>query len=74
MLFCAAALISCRLSSLFKKIILFIYLTERERAREHKLGLSGAEEQQRELEKRAPHRAGSPLQGSIPGPWDHDLS
>jgi len=29
---------------------------------------------QREREKQAPRRAGSPMQGSIPGPRDHDLS
>ena len=48
------------------KKILFIYLTERERReREHKQG-----EQQGEGEG----EAGSRMQGSIPGPWDHDLS
>ncbi|XP_077916301.1 neuropilin and tolloid-like protein 1 isoform X3 [Halichoerus grypus] len=27
-----------------------------------------------EMEKQASRRAGSPMRGSIPGPWDHDLS
>jgi len=29
---------------------------------------------QRERERQAPRWAGSPTWGSIPGPWDHDLS
>ena len=32
------------------------------------------EEEQREREKQTPHRAGSPVQGLIPEPRDHDLS
>ena len=50
---------------------LFIYLKERKRenAREHKQGKG-----QREKEKQTPHRAGSQMQDSIPGPRDHNLS
>ena len=29
---------------------------------------------ERECEKQTPHWAGSPRRGSIPGPWDHDMS
>ena len=47
--------------------ILFIDLTERERA--HKQG-----ERQREREKQTPFQTGSLTRGSIPGPQDHDLS
>ena len=47
----------------------FIYLFNRERAREHK-----QEEQQRERGKQASRWAGSPMKGSIPGPWNHDPS
>ena len=47
----------------------FIYLTER--GGEHSMGST----RQREREKQAPCRARSPMMwGSIPGPWDHDLS
>ena len=45
------------------------YLFERQRAREHELG-----EGQMERERQTPRWAGSPMQGSIPGSWDHDLS
>ena len=38
--------------------------------REHKWAGGG----HREMEKQAPHWAGSTTQGSIPGPWDQDLS
>ena len=31
-------------------------------------------EKQRERKKQTALRAGSPMQGSVPGPWDHDLS
>ena len=37
--------------------------------REHKQG-----EQQREREKQATPLSGSPMWGSVPGPWDYDLS
>ena len=47
--------------------ILFIWQRETQRGREHKEG-------EREREKQASHRAGSPMRGSIPGPWAHDLS
>ncbi|XP_073733643.1 LYR motif-containing protein 4 isoform X1 [Callorhinus ursinus] len=40
---------------------------ETQREREHKQG-------QWEREKQASRGAGSPVQGSNPGPWDHDLS
>ncbi|XP_064448631.1 uncharacterized protein LOC123844460 [Mirounga angustirostris] len=40
---------------------------ETQREREHKQG-------KWEKEKQASRRAGSPMRGSIPGPWDHDLS
>lgn len=46
--------------------ILLIYLFEKT---EQNQG-----EWQREREKQTPHRAGSLTQGSIPGPWDHELS
>ena len=39
------------------------------RESEHKEG-----EGQREKEKQPSHGAGSPTQGLIPGPWDHDLA
>jgi len=48
--------------SFFKRFFK-IYLRERE----HKQG-------EREREKQASRRAGSPTQGPIPGRWDHDLS
>ena len=48
--------------------ILFIYLTERE-----KEITSRQRGRQRERGKQAPRRAGSPIRGSIPGPWYHDL-
>lgn len=32
------------------------------------------ERAQREKGKETPHCAGSPMRGSVPGPWDHDLS
>ena len=45
-----------------------IYLLFLERA-------SGRERQrERETLKQAPHSARSPTRGSIPRPWDHDLS
>ena len=51
----------------------YIYLFDRERdsqrEREHKQG-----EWEREREKQTPCWAGSPMWGSIPDPWDHDLS
>jgi len=31
-------------------------------------------ERQWEREKQVPHGAGSPMWGSVSGPWDHDLS
>ena len=43
----------------------FIYLFDKEGERDYK---------QAEREKQASHPAGSPMWGSIPGPWDHDLS
>jgi len=46
-----------------------IYSFERDTEREHKQG-----ERQRERKKQTPCSAGSPTWGSIPGPWDHDLS
>ena len=52
-------------SGLIFFMILFIYLREREKVREHG---------QREGEKQAPHWEGSLTWGSITGPWDHDLS
>ena len=54
---------------LFFKIYLFIYLTERETQREseHKQG-------KWERENQASRWAGSLMWGSIPEPWDHDLS
>ena len=48
--------------------MLFIYLTEREG--EH----SRQRERKWEREKQAPWWAGSWMWGSIPGPWDQDLS
>ena len=47
----------------------FIYLLERESARDSMSGVEG----QREREKQIPHWAGSLMQDSIPGPQDHDL-
>ena len=47
--------------------ILFIYLRERKRD-------SSSRKSSRQREKQAPHWAESPMRGSIPGPWDHDLS
>uniref|UniRef100_UPI0016599CDD uncharacterized protein LOC118551133 n=1 Tax=Halichoerus grypus TaxID=9711 RepID=UPI0016599CDD len=41
--------------------------SQRQQEREHKQG-------EREREKQASCRAGSLMRGSIPGPWDHDLS
>ena len=57
-----------RFSQSFTKFFLkdFIYLFDRAQA-----GVSG---RWREWEKQAPHCAGSPTWGSIPGPWYHDLS
>ena len=63
--------LTCELCTLFFSFlkILFIYLTEREtaREREHKQG-------EWERKKQAHSRAGSLMQGSIPGPQDHALS
>ena len=51
----------------------FIYSLERDRKREreheHEWG-----EGQKERDKQTPHWVGILTQGSIPGPWDHDLS
>ena len=47
----------------------FIYLFERERTQVG--GLVGRGRWKREGEQ---SRAGSPMRGSILGPWDHDLS
>ena len=47
----------------------FIYLTEKVQER-----AQAGETAEREREKQAPHRQGSLMWGSIPGPWDHDLS
>ena len=49
---------------LFSFKILFIYWTE---------STSKGSGRQKEREKQASHRAGSPIQNSIPGPWDQDL-
>ena len=48
----------------------FIYLFDRERQREREREKENKhkKEQQREREKQAPHRAGSQMLGSIPGP------
>ena len=52
----------------------FIYLFERERERLRERVHTSWGEQQREREKQASCWAGSPVEGSIPGPWDHDPS
>ena len=57
--------ISYLLSLVF--LILYLFTWERLRAQ-----AGGAAE--REREKQAPCWAGSPMRGSIPGPWDHDLN
>lgn len=62
---CSLRIISNLIKVLFFLRILFIYLTQREKA--HRQG-------KREKEKQAPHWARSLMQGSIPGPQDHDLS
>ena len=49
-------------SGIFFLMILFLWEREKE---------SMSKE---ERERETPHWAGSPTQGSIPGPWDHDLS
>ena len=49
----------------FKRV--FTYLFDRE-------STSKGSGRQREMEKQAPHGAGSTTQGWIPGPWVHDLS
>ena len=51
--------------------ILFIYLRERERTW---AGGGAEEEGERENPKQIPLWVPSLTQGSIPGPWDHDLS
>ena len=53
----------------FLKDYLFIWERESEQEGEHKQG-----ELQRQREKQAPWSAESPMQDSIPGPRDHDLS
>ena len=50
-------------------LLLIFNLFDREREPESR-GSGG----QREREKQALHQAGRPMQGSFPGPWDHDLS
>jgi len=47
----------------------FTYLFDRELE-----STSRGSGRQREREKQDLRRAGSPTWGSIPGPWDHDLS
>ena len=57
-------------SPLFFKTIYFIFLKslfDRE-------STSRGSGRQREKEEQVPHWTGSPMQGSVPGPWDHDLS
>ena len=49
----------------FKRFYLFDRKTQQER--KHKQG-------EWEREKLTPRRAGSPMWGSIPEPWDHELS
>jgi len=59
---------SCCLTFFFFKD--FIYLFDRER----ELARAGTQARVWEREKQASGRAGSLMRGSIPGPWDHDLS
>uniref|UniRef100_M3Y4A3 Vomeronasal type-1 receptor n=1 Tax=Mustela putorius furo TaxID=9669 RepID=M3Y4A3_MUSPF len=47
--------------------ILFIYLTERDTARERT-------QREWESENQASHQAGSLMRALVPGPWDHDPS
>ena len=62
--------LSGSLSQINKSLFFLIfYLRERERNRASEQG-----EGQREREKQTLRRAGSLMQGSIPGPQDHDLS
>ena len=51
----------------FFKDFIYLFGRERQREREHKQG-------EWEREKQASRGAGSPMCGSIQGPWDHDLS
>ena len=46
----------------------FIYLFDRQRSQ------VGREAGRERGGKQAPHGAEGPMRGSIPGPWDHDLS
>ena len=55
----------------FFKILLIWQRVESQRAQ---VWWGCGEEQWRKQEKQAPHWGGSPMRGSIPGPWDHDLS
>ena len=55
------------MSYIFKKIYLFIEEKESKRAR-------WKGQREREAEKQTPLLAQSLMQGSISGPWDHDLS
>ena len=50
----------------------FIYLFERETEIVTEIAKESTREEERE--KQTPCSAGSPMQGSISGPWDHDLS
>ena len=54
----------------------FIYLFDRDRDSEsgNTIGGVGTQQGEWEREKQASRGAGSPMRGSIPGPWDHDLS
>ena len=55
-------------SSFFFFFFKIFYLSERERESTN-MGKG-----QREREKQTPPRSRKPMYGSIPGPWDHDLS
>ena len=51
----------------------------RKREREHacareNMYMRTSRESDRQKEKQTPYGAGNPMQGLIPGPWDHDLS
>ena len=54
------------------KTFLKILISERERERESASG--GGAERERVNPKQAPNSAQSPTWGSIPCPWDHELS
>jgi len=60
-------------SRFFAFFLRFIYLRGREREREDMHTLAG-ERAEGQRKKQTPHWAGSETLGSIPGPWDHDLS